>query len=86
MVISVILLIIRTVMQVFVQQQDVFLSAIGTFLTGAFSSANVNITDMVNKSRGDYAYSVLDVETKINEDVVHKIAAIKGVLKVRIVK
>ncbi len=57
-----------------------------TQFTGAFSSANVNITDMVNKSRGDYAYSVLDVETKINEDVVHKIAAIKGVLKVRIVK
>jgi D-3-phosphoglycerate dehydrogenase len=57
-----------------------------TQFTGAFSSVNVNITDMVNKSKGDYAYSVLDVETTINEDVAAKLAAIKGVLKVRIVK
>jgi D-3-phosphoglycerate dehydrogenase len=41
---------------------------------------------MVNKSRGDYAYSVLDVEEKIDEAVAAKLAAIKGVLKVRIVK
>jgi D-3-phosphoglycerate dehydrogenase len=54
--------------------------------TGAFSSVNVNITDMVNKSKGDYAYTVLDVETTINEEVATKLAAIKGVLKVRIVK
>jgi D-3-phosphoglycerate dehydrogenase len=57
-----------------------------TQFTGAFSALNVNITDMVNKSRGDYAYSVIDVEEKINEEVAVKLAAIKGVLKVRIVK
>ena len=57
-----------------------------TQFTGAFSSVNVNITDMVNKSRGEYAYSVLDVETKLTDEVVNKLAAIKGVLKVRIVK
>lgn len=54
--------------------------------TGAISSVNVNISDMVNKSRGDYAYTVLDVETTINEEVTAKLAAIKGVLRVRIVK
>ena len=57
-----------------------------TQFTGAFSAVDVNITDMVNKSRGDYAYTVLDVETAINTDVAVKLAAIKGVLKVRIVK
>jgi D-3-phosphoglycerate dehydrogenase len=57
-----------------------------TQFTGAFSSVNVNITDMVNKSRGDYAYTVLDVEATINEEVATRLAAIKGVLKVRIVK
>lgn len=57
-----------------------------TQFTGAFSSVNVNITDMVNKSKGEYAYTVLDVETKITEEVVSKIAAINGVLKVRTVK
>lgn len=57
-----------------------------TQFTGAFSSANVNISDMVNKSRGDYAYTVLDVEEKLTEKDAEKIAAIDGVLKVRIVK
>lgn len=57
-----------------------------TQFTGAFSALNVNISDMVNKSRGDYAYSVIDVEKEINVDVAEKLAAIDGVLKVRIVK
>ncbi|MFT4145592.1 MAG: phosphoglycerate dehydrogenase, partial [Mobilitalea sp.] len=57
-----------------------------TQFTGAFSSMNVNIADMVNKSRGDYAYTVLDVETTINEAVAVKLSAIDGVLKVRVVK
>jgi D-3-phosphoglycerate dehydrogenase len=57
-----------------------------TQFTGAFSAVNVNITDMVNKSRGDYAYTVLDVESTNNEEVAAKLATIKGVLKVRIVK
>lgn len=54
--------------------------------TSAFSSANVNISDMVNKSKGDYAYTVLDVEAPISADVADKLATISGVLKVRIVK
>lgn len=57
-----------------------------TQFTGAFSSANVNIADMVNKSRGDYAYTVLDVEAPITAEVADKLSAIGGVLKVRIVK
>lgn len=57
-----------------------------TQFTGAFSSVDVNITDMVNKSRGDYAYSVLDVETPVTAEVADKLSAIKGVLKVRIIK
>jgi D-3-phosphoglycerate dehydrogenase len=57
-----------------------------TQFTGAFSAVDINIADMVNKSRGEYAYTVLDVEAKINEDVVNKVSSIKGVLKVRVVK
>jgi D-3-phosphoglycerate dehydrogenase len=41
---------------------------------------------MVNKSRGDYAYTVLDVESSDNAEVAAKLARIDGVLKVRIVK
>lgn len=57
-----------------------------TQFTGAFSALDINISDMVNKSKGDYAYTVLDVEASINNDIVSKLSTIKGVLKVRIVK
>lgn len=57
-----------------------------TQFTGAFSALNVNIANMVNKSKKDYAYSVIDVEDAVNGEVLSKIAAIKGVLKVRKVK
>ncbi len=57
-----------------------------TQFTGAFSAVNINITDMVNKSRGDYAYTVLDVEASNNEEVAAKLAKLSGVLKVRIIK
>lgn len=57
-----------------------------TQFTGAFSALDANISDMVNKSRGDYAYSVIDVDAPINDDVAAKLSGIKGVLKVRIVK
>jgi D-3-phosphoglycerate dehydrogenase len=57
-----------------------------TQFTGAFSAVNVNITDMVNKSRGDYAYTVLDVESTDNTEVAAKLTNIDGVLKVRVIK
>jgi D-3-phosphoglycerate dehydrogenase len=57
-----------------------------TQFTGAFSAVNVNITDMVNKSRGDYAYTVLDVESTDNTEVAAKLTKIEGVLKVRVIK
>ncbi len=57
-----------------------------TQFTGAFSALNVNITDMVNKSRGDYAYTVLDVESADNTEVAAKLTKIEGVLKVRVIK
>ena len=33
---------------------------------GAVASLNVNISDLVNKSRGEYAYTVIDVDASIN--------------------
>ena len=41
---------------------------------------------MTNKSRNDYAYSLLDLDASATADVVEKLAAIDGVLKVRVIK
>ena len=57
-----------------------------TQFTGAFSELNVNISNLVNKSKGDYAYTVIDIDTLVNGDVTSKLRSIEGVLKVRVVK
>lgn len=59
-------------------------------IIGKFSNilgdADINITDMTNKSRGDYAYSLLDLESNVTEDIVKELSALEQVLKVRVIK
>lgn len=52
--------------------------------TTAMASLNINIENMYNKSRGEFAYSVLDVCDKVGSDMAAKFAEIPGVLRVRI--
>jgi D-3-phosphoglycerate dehydrogenase len=52
-------------------------------ISTAMAEANLNIIDLLNKSRGDIAYTLADVEGDIPEDVVEKIRAIDGVVCVR---
>ncbi len=54
--------------------------------TAAFAGLNVNIENMYNKSRGDYAYSVLDVAAKVGDETYDAIKAIDGVLRVRVIQ
>lgn len=55
-------------------------------ITAVFGSAGINISDMTNKSRNDYAYSLFDIDNKPNAEVVEKLSAVDGVIKVRVVK
>ena len=57
-----------------------------TQFTGAFAKAGVNVPDMVSKSRGDYAYTILDVDTADAANMVSELEAIDGVIRVRVVK
>ena len=41
---------------------------------------------MTNKSRGDYAYTLLDLGSKLTDKVVDEIKNVDGVIKVRVVK
>ena len=54
--------------------------------TTILGDADVNVADMTNKAKGDYAYSLIDVDTPVTEAVAEKLKAIDGVLKVRIIK
>ena len=57
-----------------------------TQFSGVISAADINIAEMTNKSRGDYAYSLFDLEAPATDEVVAKLEAIDGVFKVRVVK
>ena len=57
-----------------------------TQFTGAFSKSGINVPDMVSKSRGDYAYTILDVDTADAANMVKELEAIDGVIRVRVVK
>ena len=54
--------------------------------TTILGDADVNVSDMTNKGKGDYAYSLLDVESAVSEDVIAKLRSVDGVLRVRVVK
>ena len=57
---------------------------IGQF-TALLAKDNVNIDDMTNKSRGSYAYTMIDVDNDVTEDVVKGLEMIESVLKVRVI-
>lgn len=48
--------------------------------------AGINISNMTNKSKGDYAYTMIDVSTPVSDDVIHALEEVKGVFKVRVLK
>jgi D-3-phosphoglycerate dehydrogenase len=58
-------------------------------LTQALSTYQLNIADMVNRSRGDYAYTLIDIDNKINDDIIpefeEKIKQIEGIVTTRII-
>ena len=54
--------------------------------TSVLGEADINVSDMTNKGRGDYAYSLIDVDSPVTDEVVEKLKAIDGVLRVRIIK
>jgi D-3-phosphoglycerate dehydrogenase len=52
-------------------------------ISSAMASAGLNIHNMVNKSRGEMAYTLVDVDSPIPAAAVAAIASIEGVLAVR---
>lgn len=57
-----------------------------TKFTAEFGDKGINITDMMNKSRGEYAYTMLDIESPAPEEAVKALEQIDGVFRVRVVK
>lgn len=55
-------------------------------ITTTIAAENVNIDNMVNKSKGEYAYTMIDTDTNVSEEAVAAVVAIEGVIRVRVIK
>lgn len=54
-------------------------------IAGAVSDENINIENMLNKSKKDYAYTILDVTTAVSEAAVNSINAVPDVISIRVI-
>lgn len=53
--------------------------------TGAMARENINISDLLNRSRGEYAYTMLDLDSMPPAHAVEQLEKIDGVLRVRVI-
>ena len=60
-------------------------NSLGRF-TAALAADNINIDGLMNKSRGEYAYTMLDFDQHPSEEVVEHLKQVEGVLRVRVIK
>lgn len=51
--------------------------------TGAMAKENINISDLMNRSRGEYAYTILDLDHPAPDSVIEALSTMDGVLRVR---
>ena len=54
--------------------------------TGAMAKENINISDLMNRSRGEYAYTMLDLDAPAPDSVIEELQKIDGVLRIRRVR
>lgn len=55
-------------------------------LTSVVAAEGINVSDMVDKSKGEYAYAIIDLDHAVTDTLVRKLEAVDGVIRVRIVK
>ncbi|MCC8122203.1 MAG: phosphoglycerate dehydrogenase [Oscillospiraceae bacterium] len=53
-------------------------------ITGILSEQNANVANMTNKSKGDYAYTIVDVDSRLNDSLADALRAVPGILRVRV--
>ena len=54
-------------------------------ISNLFADHNLNIENMVNRSRGEYAYTLIDTNDEVRQDIIDRIETAKGVINVRVI-
>ncbi|MCQ2460898.1 MAG: phosphoglycerate dehydrogenase [Clostridia bacterium] len=55
-------------------------------ITTPFTDSNINIVDLSNRSKGDYAYTMVDIDEYVHTELVEKLKSIEGVIRIRVLK
>lgn len=55
-------------------------------LTSAFANEDVNIDNMVNKSKGEYAYTIIETDTEPSPEAIEALKKISGIIRIRVLK
>ncbi len=54
--------------------------------TGTMAANGINISDMTNKSKGKFAYTLMDLDKRPDDQVIQKLASVEGILRVRVIQ
>lgn len=55
-------------------------------ITGILADMNMNISDLLNRSKGDLAYTLIDVDSPVNEEALRKaLKSVEGIINVRVI-
>ena len=54
-------------------------------MTAMVAAEHINIENMVNRSKGSYAYTIIDTNTHVSEETVAKMTTVDGILRIRVI-
>ena len=55
-----------------------------TLITTTLSDDGINVENLINKSKKDYAYTMVDINSRINDEAAEDLRSIPGMIRVRI--
>lgn len=55
-------------------------------ITGTVGKEGINISNLTNQSKGDFAVTILDVDNKVSDDAISHISQVEGIIRVRVIK
>lgn len=62
------------------------ISGIVSKITSGLANEDVNIDNMVNKSKGENAYTVIDSDTEASAEAINALKKINGIIRIRVIK
>jgi D-3-phosphoglycerate dehydrogenase / 2-oxoglutarate reductase len=55
-------------------------------VTTILAEAGLNISDMLNRHRGDFAYNIIDIDSEVDETVIDRLRAVEGIVRIRVIR